>query len=117
MMTDNLPETITETVSTGRHKFKKGDPRPVGAGKVKGQPNKLTILGRKGVEMLVEGNIPRMQGWLDEIAADPKHGPVVAFKLLSDMLEYHIPKLARTEHVGDGGGPVVIRASREDEHI
>ena len=112
-----ITEIIPANPPTKQHRFKKGQPRPAGAGKVKGQANKLTILGRKGVEMLVEGNIPRMQGWLDEIAADEKHGPVVAFKLLSDMLEYHIPKLARTEHVGDGGGPVVIRASREDEAI
>jgi hypothetical protein len=25
--------------------------------------------------------------------------------------EYHIPKLARTEHVGDGGGPVELRVA------
>jgi hypothetical protein len=41
----------------------------------------------------------------------------VAFKLLMDVMEYHVPKLARTEHVGDGGGPVQIIATSHDEKL
>jgi hypothetical protein len=33
------------------------------------------------------------------------------------LVEYHVPKLARTEHVGDGGGPVRVVASSLDERI
>jgi hypothetical protein len=36
---------------------------------------------------------------------------------MMDVIEYHIPKLQRTEHVGDGGGPVVIKATKEDQEL
>ena len=38
---------------------------------------------------------------------DEKQGPAVAFKMLMDVMEYHVPKLARTEHTGKDGGPVL----------
>lgn len=62
--------------------------------------------GREAVARFVELNVTRMQAWLDEIAAT--EGPLVAFKCVSDIIEYHIPKLARTEHTGPDQGPVEI---------
>ena len=56
-----------------------------------------------------------MQEWLDEIASDPKHGPKAAFDLLLAVSEYHVPKLARTEVVGDEKQPVAIQISWADE--
>jgi hypothetical protein len=56
-----------------------------------------------------------MQEWLDEVASDPKHGPKVAFDLLLAVSEYHVPKLARTEVVGDVEAPVQIKVSWEDD--
>jgi hypothetical protein len=47
-----------------------------------------------------------LQGWLAAIAADEKQGPAVAFKLLMDVMEYHIPKLSRAEHTGADGGAI-----------
>lgn len=82
-----------------------------GPGRTKGIPNKSTALAREAIAKLVDGNADRLQAWLDQIALDDKQGPAVAFKLLMDVMEYHIPKLARTEFSGklDGIHTVIIR--------
>lgn len=90
---------------------------PAKGGSRKGIPNKATANAREAISRFVDGNADRLQGWLDEIASDPKQGPRAAFDCFKDLLEYHVPKLARTEHVGDGGGPVRIMASKEDEAL
>lgn len=74
-------------------------------------PNKTTGRAREAFALLVENNVDKMQGWIDEVATDPKLGKKIAFDMLMAISEYHIPKLARTEHVGDGGGPVEMRVS------
>lgn len=61
------------------------------------------MLAREAIAMFVEGNVERLSGWLDEIAAD---SPKDAFKCFMDVVEYHIPKLERIEHTGAGGGPI-----------
>jgi hypothetical protein len=33
------------------------------------------------------------------------------------MIEYHVPKLARTEVTGEGGGPVIIQATPTDDAL
>jgi hypothetical protein len=91
--------------------------RNIGAGRPKGSPNKSTAIAREAIAKLADGNADRLQGWLDQIAADEKQGPSVAFKLFMDVLEYHVPKLARVEHTGANGGPVVIAASPIDERL
>ena len=79
-----------------------------GPGRKKGIPNKSTTFAREAIARLVDGNADRLQGWLDAIAEI--EGPLAAWKCLQDVMEYHIPKLARTEHVGDGGGPIRVQA-------
>ncbi len=86
-------------------------------GRPKGSPNKTTALAREAIARFVDGNAHRLQGWLDEIAADEKHGPKVAFDCFMDVVEYHVPKLARTELTGEGGGPVKVWAMPHDESI
>ena len=76
-------------------------------GRPTGIPNKSTTQAREAIAAFVDANVERMSGWLDDVAADEKQGPAVAFKMLMDVMEYHVPKLARTEHVGEGGGPVL----------
>lgn len=75
-----------------------------GGGSRKGIPNKATANAREAIALFVDNNSDRLQGWLDQIAETD--GPKAAFQCLMDVLEYHVPKLARTEHTGDGGGPV-----------
>lgn len=75
-----------------------------GAGRPPGVPNKSTTRAREAIAKLVDDNSEKLQKWLDEIAET--EGPLAAWKCLMDVVEYHIPKLQRTEHVGDGGGPV-----------
>ena len=75
-----------------------------------GKPNKGTLAAREAIGRLVDGNIHRMQSWLDLIAA--RDGPLAAWKCMTDVIEYHIPRLARAEITGEGGGPV--RTVHED---
>jgi hypothetical protein len=84
-------------------------------GRTAGTPNKTTAKAREAFALFVESNSERMQEWLDEIASDPKHGPKAAFDLLLAVSEYHVPKLARTEVVGDKDQPVAIQISWADE--
>ena len=74
-----------------------------GPGRPKGLPNKSTANAREAITRFVDGNADRLQEWLDQIAV--QDGPQAAFKCFSDLLEYHIPKLARSEHTGPDGGP------------
>lgn len=73
-----------------------------GKGRVKGTPNKSTGLAREAIARFVDGNAERLQEWLDQIAETD--GPKDAFRCLMDVMEYHVPKLARTELVGKDGG-------------
>ncbi len=81
--------------------FKKGDGR---RRRVKGVPNKATAHAKEAIARFVDGNSGRLQEWLDQIAAT--EGPKAAFQCVVDLLEFHVPKLARTEVTGKDGGPV-----------
>lgn len=75
-------------------------PLPPGKGRTPGVPNKATANAREAIAAFVEGNIERLNGWLDEIAAkEPKQ----AFDCFMSVIEYNIPKLARSEHTGKDG--------------
>jgi len=67
-------------------------------------PNKSTVLAREAIARFVDGNSDRLQGWLEEIAAE--RGAEAAFKCFMDVVEYHVPKLARTEVTGKDGEAV-----------
>jgi len=99
-------------VNTNSGQFKKGDKRP-GAGRPKGLQNKTTVAAREAIARFVDGNADRLQGWLDEIARE--QGPAAAFKCFSDLLEYHVPKLARTELTGADGGPQELKITWQQE--
>lgn len=80
-------------------------------GRPKGTPNKSTANAREAIASLVDGNVSRMQKWLDEIANT--QGPMAAWRCMMDVVEFHIPKLARTEVTGLNGGPVQSKT----EHV
>lgn len=76
------------------------------AGSRKGIPNKATANAREAIARFVDGNAERLQGWLDQIAETD--GPKAAWQCFMDTLEFHVPKLARTELTGANGGPVQV---------
>ena len=81
------------------------------AGRKKGIPNKATAQAREAIAMFVDGNAHRLAEWLDEVANgvpehDIKPNPAKAFELFQSVVEYHVPKLARTEITGRDEGPV-----------
>lgn len=75
-------------------------------GRQKGVPNKSTAMAREAFARFVDGNAEKLQGWLDTIAKE--QGAEKAFNCFMQVAEYHVPKLARTELTGEGGGPVPI---------
>lgn len=93
-----------------------------GGGSRAGIPNKSTSAAREAIAKFVDGNAHRLTIWLDKVAnGDPdndiKPNPAKAFELFQSVVEYHIPKLARTEHTGENGGPVRIIASEADINL
>lgn len=72
-------------------------------GRRPGSPNKATLDARKAIADFVDGNAHRLVGWLDEVA---KQNPAKAFEMFQSVVEYHVPKLARTELTGDPDKPI-----------
>jgi hypothetical protein len=86
-------------------------------GRPKGSPNKSTAMAREAIAAFVDGNAHKMQEWLEQVAIGVKNdedkfivlpNPEKAFGMLQSVMEYHLPKLARTEHTGDEDQPVKI---------
>lgn len=71
-----------------------------GGGSRKGKPNKSTAAAREAIASFVDGNADKLQGWLEKVA---KKDPEKAFNLFMGVVEYHVPKLARTEVTGADG--------------
>src|SRR6185437_12722696 len=85
-------------------------PPNMGKGRKKGTPNKATADVRTIIAKVAEANAPKISAWLARIG---KHNPAKALDLYLRMLEYHIPKLTRTEIVKPlGGGGRVIDSSQ-----
>ena len=84
-------------------------------GRVAGTPNKVTQEAREAVKALLDANLPFLQTWLQNTAEgilDDKTGkylvlpnPGKACDIVQNMVEYAVPKLARTEVVGDEKQP------------
>ena len=95
-------------------------------GRQAGTPNKATAEARQAIAAFVDGNAHRLTGWLDQVAEGVKKpvtddtgevvdyeyvvppNPAKAFDMFQSVVEYHIPKLARQEHVGNDDKPLVI---------
>lgn len=83
---------------------------PGNPGKPKGATNKVTREFKATVQKLLEENADNVGAWLSQVAeghGENKADPAKALDLLSKLAEYAAPKLNRTEHVGEGGGPVL----------
>jgi hypothetical protein len=78
-------------------------------GRVKGTPNKATLKAREAIAEFLDANAHRLQEWLEAVAVDDPKGALTCFK---DLLEYHVPKLGRTELTGKDGGPLGVKIVR-----
>jgi hypothetical protein len=96
----------------------RGNPNPIlppkGKGRPKGAVNNATRTAREAIARFVDGNAGKLDKWLQEVAdGDPENGikpnPAKAFELFQSVVEYHVPKLARTEVTGADGGPVEVK--------
>ncbi len=79
-------------------------------GRKLGSENKASRRAREAVAHFVEDNVDRLQGWLDQIAAE--EGPRAAFKCLCDVMGYHIPKLSRATFVGEDERELIVNLLR-----
>ena len=87
-----------------------------GAGRPSGVPNKSTTAARYAIAKFVDGNADKIQDWLEQVASgvqDEETGkwlvppnPKDAFMMFQALVEYHVPKLARQEVVGDETKPI-----------
>ena len=87
-------------------------------GRQPGSINKATKDVRQAVALLAENNVSKLERWLDETAnGDPENGvkpdPGKAADLFLKAIEYHIPKLARTEVSHSGGIEVSSKEQRD----
>jgi hypothetical protein len=86
-------------------------------GRKAGAVNKSTANAREAIAKFVEGNSHKMEEWLVQVAEGVRNdddkfivlpNPEKAFGMLQSVMEYHLPKLARTEHTGDEEQPVKV---------
>jgi hypothetical protein len=81
-----------------------------GMGRPKGVPNKATKDVKEAIARFAEGNVHKLEEWLETIAYGDgdqvKPDPAKAADLYMKVIEYHIPKLARTELAGDKDAPL-----------
>lgn len=80
-------------------------------GRKAGTPNKATVEFRQTVQALLDDNRENVGRWLTLVAEGDgtegsKPDPAKALDLLAKLAEYAAPKLNRTEHTGEGGGPM-----------
>jgi hypothetical protein len=86
-------------------------------GRPKGIPNKVTQEARELVKNILDANLPKIQEWLELTAngirdENDKYivypNPAKACDIVQNLIEYTVPKLARTEMVGDAKQPMQI---------
>ena len=79
---------------------------PKSPGRPPGSVNKATAAVREAIARMAEDNAENFVSWITEVA---DKSPEKACDIYLRAIEYHIPKLARTEMVGNDGGPVSIK--------
>lgn len=90
----------------------KGRKRPprAGLGRPAGIPNKTTRDVREAIKRIAEENADEFAKWIAMVAYGDgdkvKPDPAKAADLYLKAIEYHIPKLARTEVAGDQNQPM-----------
>ena len=77
-------------------------------GRKAGVGNKTTVDVRNAIALIAQDNAGNFARWLGKVAAED---PGKAADLYLKAIEYHIPKLARSEVSGPDGGPQVVEAT------
>ena len=122
----NSSDIVTINEDGSIAKPSKRMPPNAGKGRPVGAVNKHTAIAKEAIAKFVDKNAPRMQTWLEDVAQGipktdkegciryDKNGDIVwivppnpekAFLMLQAVMEYHLPKLARKEVVGDESAP------------
>lgn len=86
--------TVEVSTKTPRRRGRKPGCRKTG-GRIAGTPNRATATAREAISLLVDSNIHKLQGWLDEIADE--QGALAAWQCLVSLVEFAVPKLMRSE--------------------
>lgn len=76
-------------------------PPNAGKGRKKGQINKATKDVRATIALIAGRKAHLVETWLTRVG---RKNPAQALDLYLKMIEYHIPKLTRSELTGPGGG-------------
>ncbi len=82
------------------------------AGRPKGSPNKATKSVRETIAEFARLNVPNMGLWLSQI-----EDPARRLDLFMRALEFHVPKLGRTEITGRDGKDMVLTISKSDADL
>jgi hypothetical protein len=72
-------------------------------GRKAGVGNKTTVDVRHAIALIAQENAGNFAIWLNQVATDD---PGKAADLFLKAIEYHIPKLARSEQTGPDGGAI-----------
>lgn len=108
---------------TNSGSFRKGEKRP---NQGKHGPPKATLAAREAIALFVDGNAHRLQGWLDQVADGVRDDdgrfvvnpdPEKAYTLFQAVIEYHVPKLARTELTGKDGKDLTVVVKPADVDV
>ena len=82
-------------------RFTKGNPgRPTGA------VNKTTAVTREAVAMIVSGQWENLEAWIEQVAAT---SPKDAFYMVTELMQYGIPKMKAVEMSGKDGEALTVR--------
>lgn len=85
-----------------------------GGGSRQGKPNKCTQDVREAIALIAQRNVGNFETWLGQVADED---PGKAAELFLKAIEYHIPKLARSEITGKDGKDIVIHISNQDTDL
>jgi len=78
-------------------------------GRVAGTPNKTTAQIKEAISAFISNNSEKLDEWIAQV-----DDPAKRIDLYFKAMEYAVPKLARTEMVGDEQQPVVTIIKFED---
>jgi hypothetical protein len=90
--------------------FKKGQKRP---GQGKRGLGRVTARTREAISAFADGNVHRLQSWLDEIHAND--GAAAALAAYTRLLEFAVPKQARTEFADQPSNVITVRWAEASE--